>query len=348
MKKRFCQIFGVVVFLVIGIFIFACISEVLRAKTASNQDTDMIHSLYKLEEDSIDVLVLGSSLGYSSIQPNTLWHDYGITSFCMCSPSQAVPTSYYLLLEALKYQKPKVVVLESFCMYLGKKYSKEARLRQAIDGVRLGKVKYEALNDLKFTNEKTGLKDQMSYYIPFLMYHSRWNELTNYDFHPTGQYLKGSIHSYDVAPIEDPGLSKIRKKIPKVSRRYLNKIKQTCDENGIQLVVYAAPFGVLEGNVEMYERWIGVTNTLETYLAKRDIPFLYYQKIPEAGIDFATDFRNATHMNTYGAVKLSRHLGAYLTQQFDMEDHREDPAYESWNKDYEKYRSIAGENEKSA
>lgn len=341
MKKKICRIFGVAMFLAVGIFIFAQISELFRAKTASNKD--MIHSLYKLEKDSIDVLVLGSSHGYSSIQPNTLWHEHGITSYVMCSPSQSVPSSYYALLEALKYQKPKVVLLEAFMMHYEKKYTMEPRLRQVFDGMRLGKVKLDALGDLLPSTDEMGFKERLTYYIPFIKYHSRWNDLRYYDFHTTNMYLKGSILNYKVFPVEDPGMTEETKEIPEIPLQYLQKIRQTCEENGIQLVLYSVPYSISDGNVEKYTTDMEVNNALEIYLAEEGIPFLNYNKIPEAGIDFSTDFRNATHMNTYGEVKVTRYLGTYLTQEFDMEDHREDPAYESWNRDYLRYKNAAGE-----
>lgn len=339
MKKRICQIVSAMVFLTIGVLIFAHVSETLRAKT--NQGIDMVHSLYQLEKDNIDVLVLGPSHGYSSVQPNILWHDYGITSFLMCSPGQSVASSYYLLQEALKYQKPKVVLLESYFMYREDKYVREERLRQAFDGIRLGKVKLDMLKDF-FSEDDLKFEDLLSYYIPFVMYHSRWSELEACDFNKD-LYLKGSIQDYNIFPMEDPGVPDVIGEIPEVPFHYFKKIQQLCEESGIQLVAYLAPFGVADGNTKAYKRRIGVGNAFEQYLAEQNIPFLYYHKIPEANINFSTDFRNATHMNTFGAVKISRHLGGYLSQEFNLEDHRQDPVYQSWDEDYEKYRQAAGE-----
>lgn len=335
MKKTSGQIFGTILFLLIGLSIFTYISNIFRAKTISS--IDMVHSLYQEERDTIDVLVLGSSHGYSSIQPNLLWHEYGITTFCMCSPGQLVPSSYYLLQEALKYQKPKIVLFESYYMRTNLRHNANWRLRKAIDGVRMSKLKMQALEDILPSADEMGMKERLPYYIPFLLYHSRWNDLRDYDFHASSAYLKGSIYNRKVFPMDDPGVPDVTRKIPKVSLSYFEKIRQICEKNGIQLVVFAAPFGCSEKRKSAYEKCVGVNNTLETYLSEENIPFLYYQKIPEAGIDFSTDFRSRGHMNTNGAEKLSRHLGAYLSQQFDLEDHRQDPAYGSWDADYEKY-----------
>lgn len=75
---RLRRIAGTVLFFVTGILIFCGISEALRRKTA--EATDMVHSFYEIEEDTLDVLFLGSSHLYYGVQPNELWRDYGIAS----------------------------------------------------------------------------------------------------------------------------------------------------------------------------------------------------------------------------------------------------------------------------
>ena len=106
MKKNVRWICAAVVFVVIGLMLFFNISEVLRRKGGGA--ADMVHSFYDIEENTLDVLCMGSSHGYSAFQPNTLWNEFGLTSYVLCSQRQTAATTYYLLQEALKYQKPKV------------------------------------------------------------------------------------------------------------------------------------------------------------------------------------------------------------------------------------------------
>ena len=83
MRKTSQWISSIIIFLLIGTILFLNISEILRKK--SGGESDMIHSFYQIEEDTLDVLCLGSSHGYSAIQPNTLWKEFGLTSYVMCS-----------------------------------------------------------------------------------------------------------------------------------------------------------------------------------------------------------------------------------------------------------------------
>ncbi len=292
----------------------------------------MVHSLYSLEDNSIDVLCLGSSHGYTSFQPNILWKEYGMTSYVLCSSQQPLAMSYYLLKEALKYQHPKVVLLETYYIRVdnGKM---EVPLRLALDGLPLNETKFEVLEDL---GRDMSWKEKLSYYIPFLKYHARWDSLENRDFN-TKLYLKGSAITYNVNPMEDPGLPDFKKDIPKTLRRYLKKIRKLCKENDIQLIFYATPYGIGD-NYENYAERQAVNNSLEKYCARNNIPFFFYQKTGEAGIDFAKDFSDSTHLNARGAAKITRHLAHYFREHFEMPDHRGDEAYSSWDEDYEKYQ----------
>ena len=136
------------------------------------------------------------------MQPNVLWREYGIAAYDMGSAEQTVASSYFLLKEALAYQKPEVVVLETYYLWYPELYNGEARLRQAFDGMRYGKTKREMLDVML---PELDWKERMTYCLPFLKYHERWDALEDYDFH-TKPYLRGARIDYTVAKVEDPGL----------------------------------------------------------------------------------------------------------------------------------------------
>lgn len=338
--KKVKTVAVVVVFLALGILLFTQISEVLRRKTGA--ETDMVHSFYEIEENTLDVLFLGSSHLYYGVQPNELWKEYGITSYVMGSPEQTAATSYFLLKEAFNHQQPKVVAMENYYLWNKDLYYSAARLRQAFDGMRFGKVKLEMIQTMLPEN---GLKDQLTYALPFLKYHSRWSELEEYDFQ-TKPYLKGARIDYTTVELEDPGIPEAAVEIPDNSLYYLEKIIELCEENGAEFMMFGIPYGV-ETDMERYERRQGMTLTLESMLEEKGIPFLFYQRDYADVIDFGTDFRDKTHLNTAGAVKLTGHLGAWMAEEYELTGHKDETAYESWNEDYAKYeadRQAAQEN----
>lgn len=298
----------------------------------------MIHSFYDLEPNSLDVLCVGSSHAYSSFCPNTLWNEYGMTGYVMSSPQQTAAMSYYLLKEAFQYQKPKVVVFEAYYLFCKEKYTSTGKIRSCFDGIHFGKAKVEAIND--FLPDLTW-KEKVNYYLPFLMYHSRWDELENYDFNKK-PFRKGAFHSYACRPSKPTGMPEKAVDIPEVSMEYLEKIRMFCEENGVELVMYTAPYPY--GDEEQRknnENKLAMNYTLEEYAKEHDLAFFWYGNMDEAGIDYAADYRDEMHTNTYGAEKISRFLGKYMEENCDLPDHREDPEYASWQEDYEKWAEEA-------
>ncbi len=339
-KKKTGRIIGTVLFLVCGLLLFGQISEVLRRK--SGAESDMVHSFYEIEENTLDVVLLGTSHLYYGVQPNALWRDYGITSYSMGSSEQTIASSYFLLKEAFAHQNPKVVVLESYYFWYNGLYKDEARLRQAFDGMRFGKVKLEMIDEML---SDLGWKERLSYCLPFLKYHSRWESLEAYDFR-TSPFLKGARVDFTTAEVENPGLPEQASQIPEINLEYLDKIQKLCEQNGAQLIVLAVPYGIEKDEEEYQERYQkrqGMNLALEAELEQRGIPFLFIQKEEPELIDFSQDFRDRTHLNTQGAEKLSQFLGAQLTEQFGLEDHRTDSSYEKWNLDLNTYEAYCAE-----
>lgn len=338
MKKTVRWTASAVIFLLIGLLLFGKISEVLRKKTGGV--SDMVHSLYEIEENTVDVLCMGSSHGYSSFQPNVLWKEYGMTSYVMCSHRQTATSTYYLLKEALNYQKPKILFLETYYFFTGEKYVDDASLRFAFDGVKPGKVKHEMISDMLADKS---FKSKLSYYIPFLKYHGRWEELENSDFN-SRTYLKGSIFDFTVYKMEEPELPTEGRDLPGNVPAYLEKIIELCKEHDIQLILYTAPYGYADESAESFANKQSINITLKTYCAERDIPYFDFQRITDAGIDWEQDFRDYAHMNTNGASKITQYLGAYLQQNYEMIDHRDDEKFQSWERDYQLYaKAVAKE-----
>lgn len=333
--KRFARIVGITVFLILGIIIFSRVSEVLRKKTGNS--TDMIHSFYDLDRNSLDVLVLGSSHGFCSFQPNLLWDKYGITSYVMCSQRQTVAQSYYLLREALKYQTPRVVVLEAYYFFFTGEHTGEMALRYAYDGMRFSRLKYEMIEDFR---EGMSWEDKMTYYIPFIKYHSRWNELKDSDFNRS-LWMKGAVFSDSTTAVAEPVLPTEGSGIPAVFQDYFERIEAICRENNIELMVYAAPYTYLsdkEKDREDFERKYKTYIALEPYFEEKGIPFLFFQKNGGLDIDYSQDFQDYSHMNIFGAVKVTRALGTYLHDNYDLPDHRKEKAYQSWKRDCRIFR----------
>ena len=96
-----------------GFLIILSVLTLIYLPKWKDLDAELMRGFYQEEENSIDVLMLGSCNIYSSYSPIIAYDKSGITSYVYASPDQELVISYHYLKEALKTQDIKLVVLES-------------------------------------------------------------------------------------------------------------------------------------------------------------------------------------------------------------------------------------------
>lgn len=323
----------VVLFIVIGIGISCILNNVLVPKTSYSA---IIEGFYKEPKNSLDVIFIGDSSIYKGISPIEIWKEYGITSYNYASPTQKMWDSYYCIKEVLKYQKPKVIVLNVEQIY-NDKPMKEGYKRHLYDNMKWGSAKFEAITDDVQQNKKSSI---ITYILPVLRFHDRWSKLEEKDFQYIGNEIyqeknifKGYYISKKVNPYKEKE-NKLTSQFGAKALEYLEKIKKICEENEIKLVLMEAPTPNV-WNTERHDK-------MEKWAQKNKIPFLDTNMIlDEIGIDWETDTEDAgKHLNINGAQKLSKYIGRYLSNYYKFTDHRNDSKYEQWHeeaKEYEKY-----------
>ena len=100
---------------------------------------------YHMRKNTVDVLFLGTSNTYCAFSPDELYRRYGIRSYNLAGSQQSMLTSYYWLEEALRTQKPKVVVLDVFYAFYNT--GNEGSFHKAFDFMRWSDIKVPALGD---------------------------------------------------------------------------------------------------------------------------------------------------------------------------------------------------------
>lgn len=121
MKKRIGKAIGLLICVGLVISVFLYTQDILVPKFYTDRwkVTATYQNFYREPENSIQVLFLGSSFGSISFIPQELYDEYGYTSYNLCCEQQSMVTSYYWLKEALTYQQPQVVVLETGLLFGG-------------------------------------------------------------------------------------------------------------------------------------------------------------------------------------------------------------------------------------
>lgn len=80
-----------------------------------------------------------------NLDASVLWSEYGIASYCPWGSIQPFWNSYYSLIEALKTQNPKVVVLDVYAATMQFEYSDDARQATNTVGMRFSANKISAV-----------------------------------------------------------------------------------------------------------------------------------------------------------------------------------------------------------
>lgn len=337
-------------FVVLLVLSLLAASAIMTPKWISGTSpiTHQIDGFYDLPKNSVDVLFLGSCNIYNAYNPLILWEREGITCYVLGSSDQELWNSYYYLKEALDYQKPKVVVLESLMFtYEESPEPNEAYHRRAVDYMRLSHHKYELTK--KFIevenkwNAENGIENmdpllnQFGYLFPLIRYHSRWSELTEEDFsylwdkqNPMG--MGGTpVFTYPDAPVTNYTFSAKEGETVTVKEgvmEYFLQLKELCDENGIELLLVKSP---------TMHYWNSAHNEIMKDIAQTyDIPFLDYNLLLEPNSNYFHENRRL-RLNAYGMQVFSDSLSDYLVENYALTPTQNQEAIACWNAGVEIY-----------
>lgn len=325
--------------LVVVILVLALLQELLMPKYMTDIiEGAMIEEYYDSEKNH-DVLFLGDCEVYETFSPCRLWEKYGISSYVRGSAQQLIWQSYYLLEDSLRYETPEVVVFNIMSL-MHEGPENEAYNRMTIDGMRWSSAKWNSIQ-ASMTEDENAL----DYVFPILRYHTRWSELTEEDFtylfHRDKVTFEGYYMRVDVRPVTYIPDHKVLADytFADYPMEYLDKMRELCEENGIELVFVKAP--------SLFPHWYDEWDAqVDDYAEKYGITYYNFLELAEeVGIDYTTDTYDAgMHMNLSGAEKLSDYLGKKLVEEHGVTVRSGDKAYaDIWEPKVEAYNKAIEE-----
>lgn len=256
------------------------------------------------KDNSLEVLFCGDSECYSSFCPMLLFSEFGHTSYVCGTSAQRLCDTYTILEEAFKTQSPKVVVIETNCLYRGADSSEDSK-----DGV------------LNFLTNR----------LSVFAYHSDWkNFVSNVTGNGTGKKendkLKGFIVRNSVNPYTG-GCYMVEcqdeEQFPSDSYTYMDKIQKLCSENNAKLLLVSTPSP---------KNWTYARhNSVKNWADKSQVAYLDLNLQNSLNMDWNTDTKDGgDHVNYAGAKKVTRYIGEYLSKTCGLPDLREEQDYEDW------------------
>jgi hypothetical protein len=318
MKKHWKFAIKVLAFMLLAGVMISVINQILLPKKYYDtmwSTTSTYKGFYQIQKKSTDVLFLGSSHTASAFNPQVLNENYGISSYNLGCENQNVLVSYYWCKEALKYQSPKVVVLDTYMLFEYKSdealNTDESSTRMAIDVMRWSSVKFNAIMDICNYDKKQSF---YSYLFTNIRFHTRWASLSKQDFlykqMENDFYLMGyeplenKSNNTSYSPIVEYGTDDV-KMVP-LMKNYLDKIVDLCNDNNIKLILVKTP--AMQWSPEEH-------NSVSKYAVERGICFYDFndsQIYDESGFIFSEDMNDDGHSNIVGANKISMYISGFL------------------------------------
>jgi len=289
-----------------------------------------LEKFYDLEDNSIDLLVLGSSHAFEDINPAVLWEEQGIASYDLCGSVQPMWNTYYYLKEALKSQTPKLIILEGYMLSYEDDYSDDSRIIKNNYGLGWS---LDKVNSLKVSCPNDRFND---FVFEVGQYHNRYKSITKEDFlpnqgNPFFEDWKGNGNNRQIYVCEEPQVSQIGDSLalnPK-TEEYYRKVLQLAEDNNIAIMVVISPYpGITETAQKKYNMGMQIA---EEY----NVPFYNFNNMyDDLMIDFAMDFADEDHLNNYGNYKYTKFLSNMLAENYGdyIVDRRNDENYVSWDR----------------
>ena len=343
MKKALKHLLSCIIVAVMLITVMSRATEITERKAS-----DFKNAPFFDHAKDIDVLFLGSSHMLNAVYPMDLWNRYGITSYNFGGHSCQLAGSYWILMNALDYCSPKTVVVDGmFLASQGKAADNFSYQHLSFDAFPLSITKIRAVFDLM--NDKTGdtateenteenansgyeKRTAIGLLWNYSVYHTRWTELSEEDFAGESTHEYGAEARVRVVAPEET-IENTGKKFSGETTgvKYLRKIIEECKKRNIDVVLTYLPYPITKTI-----NWEEV-NTVNDIAEEYGIDYINFQE--EDIADFNVDCYDArSHMNVSGALKITDYFGDFLTDKYDMTDHREDPEYAYWNEDFAVYK----------
>ena len=263
------------------------------------------------EENTIDVLFIGSSLTYCNIIPAIYWNETGLTAWDVTGPELTIPGAYHYLVEALKTQSPKAVFIE----ISGALYSRYTGFTKTV----IGQMPW-GWNRLEMTFAEGEPENRFGLIFPMFFYHSRWSELGENDWKV---FLRGYDRDMNAGYTY---LNQYRVSEGYVTRtdsgadaennlrnlEYMKKIADLCLEAGITPVFYESP-----AVSTMPEELMGpIRRELDAIEGTVVVNFNDYRDAIGAELDY--DYYDPLHYNASGADKFSRFLARWTEENLSL------------------------------
>ncbi len=321
MKKRIISIVVLVGFLITG---FIYLNKIFASNHHYVNTTEDFKKLAK--KTNIDVILYGSSHAYTAYNPLIINDICKTISYNLGSDGLKISLTDLVLKESLKYTNPKLIILEVYPPSLLKvegEVDKGYHLR-AMDFV----SNFSFLK-LKKTIEIYDPNEYLGVYFPLIRNHDKWNSFNYFSFNKR-KYLDfeknffygGFLGSLNVMNDEDkkkyanfkaPPLTNdpSNKWVKEDAKNHIKEFVSIAKKNGSEVLIISSPDPRARPafNYSFYQE-------IKDFSSTMNVPFLNLNDFYEEMNLTLDDFKDNSHLNTYGSIKATKFLANYLKSNY--------------------------------
>ncbi len=308
--------FKSIIFLIILVLSFQYYEE----KIFKRFDTFLDYAYYQIPKNSIDLLFIGSSHSYCTFNSKLFDHYLKCNSLNLGTDSQSFSITYSAILEILKRQTPKVVVIE---VYPIKRDPSILALRPHLDTMSF------SINKLRLIKNSLPITKWGNHLINTFYYHSRWKEFNilrkeeqkgyeSWEGKTNNKGFDGYVWDSIRYSLTYDIYEKIYNNIPNISfdisenyLKLLESLFKICQKKGIKIIIASPPV------IDDYE----VLNILYNPSLKE-----LMDKYSIDSIDFNTgkikyekiDFLDNAHLSLAGSDEVSFEMANFLKENYPI------------------------------
>jgi hypothetical protein len=260
---------------------------------------------------------LGSSHCYRSFNPKIFDDVLKTTTFNMGSSSQTPITSYFVLKEILKTQKPKYVVMEIYW----RTFASDEQFTNATYNLEYMR---DRRNKIEFLRHGYQPRDLINFLFPSFRYRNNVQDALRSLMGKTVASEPGDIYDGKGFVANPTIISKDNlvknnhfkdyvfdpKELKARNLEYLKKIIRLCKSENIQLVFVTSPLppsslNGIQNYSDIYDYFLNIAHD-------EGISYLDYNVLAEHDMFFDADFKDDNHLNVSGVAKISSDLAGKL------------------------------------
>lgn len=347
------QLLRCIAFLMVTCLMLLALCDLFEQE--NNVNHDQRYRVYRdFEKDTVDAIYVGTSGVDRYWIAAKAYEDYGMTvypvSFDAC-PVWLVP---HILEDALRYQNPQLILMD-IRAFTQDCYPSvmDTRARRVIDTWDFwSPVRWKAASrtvELIHQVDPTKSEWDISFHIPFIKHHSKWDKdywfqlnMGDRAHNYLGFYMDDwlTIHKAEQKP--EMYYRGITCPLDPIAEQSLYETLDLIRERNLNVLFIDSPKFFEETEMPRTNLILNILEEegfecLNFYTEKYDGSFTI-------DLDPANDFYNLNHVNYYGAEKYTEVLAAYLDENYDLPDRRNDEAVKKdWDGVYDKLKEKIAE-----